>query len=88
MQNTETTNKESCFLQLLAGVEDLAEKKMKIYSRLLMDAALAGDMETLAVRHAKRKTKLESLAFGKTKCAEKRKNEVGRCDAKDEEETE
>ncbi len=88
MQNTETTNKESCFLQLLAGVEDLAEKKMKIYSRLLMDAALAGDMETLAVRHAKRKTKLESLASGKTKNAEKRKNEVSRCETNDEEETE
>lgn len=68
--------KESCVLKRLAGLEDLVEKKVKIYSRLLMDAALADDMETLASRHAKRKTTLECLAQGKTKQAEKRKKEV------------
>ena len=68
--------KESCVLKRLAGLEDLLEKKVKIYSRLLMDAALAEDMETLASRHAKRKTTLECLAQGKTKQAEKRKKEV------------
>ncbi len=68
--------KESCVLERLAGLEDLVEKKVKIYSRLLTDAALAEDMETLASRHAKRKTTLECLAQGKTKQAEKRKKEV------------
>ncbi len=68
--------KESCVLEHLAGLEDLVEKKVKIYSRLLTDAALAEDMETLASRHAKRKTTLECLARGKTKQAEKRKKEV------------
>ena len=68
--------KESCVLKRLAGLEDLVEKKVKIYSRLLTDAALADDMETLASRHAKRKTTLECLAQGKTKQAEKRKKEV------------
>ena len=70
--------KESCVLKRLAGLEDLVEKKVKIYSRLLMDAALADDMETLASRHAKRKTTLECLAQGKTKQAEKRKKEAGK----------
>ena len=68
--------KESCVLKRLVGLEDLVEKKVKIYSRLLMDAALAEDMKTLASRHAKRKTTLECLAQGKTKQAEKRKKEV------------
>lgn len=68
--------KESCVLKHLAGLENLVEKKAKIYSRLLMDAALAEDMEALAARHAKRKTTLECLAQGKTKQAEKRKKEV------------
>ena len=70
--------KENCVLKRLAGLEDLVEKKVKIYSRLLMDAALAEDMETLASRHAKRKTTLECLAQGKTKQAEKRKKEAGK----------
>ena len=70
--------KESCVLKRLAGLEDIVEKKVKIYSRLLMDAALADDMETLASRHAKRKTTLECLAQGKTKQAEKRKKEAGK----------
>ena len=68
--------KESCVLERLAGLEDLVEKKVKIYSRLLTDAALAEDMETLAARHAERKTTLECLAQGKSKQAEKRKKEV------------
>ena len=78
--------KESCVLKRLAGLEDLVEKKVKIYSRLLMDAALAEDMETLASRHAKRKTTLECLAQGKTKQAEKRKKEVETDSEKGEEE--
>ena len=77
---------ESCVLKHLAGLEDLVEKKVKIYSRLLTDAALAEDMETLASRHAKRKTALECLAQGKTKQAEKRKKEAETDSEKGEEE--
>ena len=54
-------------LKLLMGVEDLAEKKIKIFSRLLMDVSLASDMEKLSARHESRKEKLEKLIFGKAK---------------------
>ena len=50
----------------LVAVEDLAEKKAKIYSRLLTDPTLAKDMEELALRHAKRKQALERLLNGKS----------------------
>lgn len=80
----QSTVEEGCFLRLLADVEDLAEKKVKIYARLLTDASLAEDMELLAVRHAKRKLRLESLASGKSKSAEKRKNEAD-CGAQEQE---
>ena len=46
----------------LAKREDLAEKKAKIYSRLLTEVSLAETMETLAVRHAERKKELLRLA--------------------------
>lgn len=49
-------------LHYLAKIEDLAEKKSKIYSRLLIDAALAQDMEQLAVEHAQAKKRLLELA--------------------------
>ncbi len=38
-------------------LEDLLEKKTKIYSRLLTDPFLAEEMELLSVRHAERKKK-------------------------------
>ena len=60
-------------LQKLAGLEDLAEKKLKVYSRLLMDAALAKEMEELSLRHAKRKQALLMLSCGKAA----QKNEKG-----------
>lgn len=54
-------------LKDLCGLEDLAGKKAMIYSRLLMDAGLAEDMEALASRHEKRKAALEGLLYGKSK---------------------
>lgn len=86
MQNENIMEQEEEILTRLGGVEDLAEKKLKIYSRLLTDAALAEDMQTLAARHAKRKTTLISLASGKSKTCEKRKNEAGRYELNGEEE--
>ena len=59
-------NKEKVFGEL-AGLEDLAEKKTKIYSRLLTDMDLAKDMETLSARHAERKQALLVLTGVKVK---------------------
>ena len=64
MENKEL-EKEKEALQTLMQVEDLVEKKAKIHARLLMDAALAKDMEELAFRHEKRKEILNGLVTGK-----------------------
>ncbi len=65
MQKTQNNNDKCVFLTALLSLEDLAEKKAMIYSRLLTDAALAKDMESLAERHALRKAAIESLVSGK-----------------------
>lgn len=66
MQKMQNDNDKCTFLTALLSLEDLAEKKTKSYSRLLTDAALAKDMESLAKRHAARKATIESLVSGKT----------------------
>lgn len=66
MQKSDVQEKEKGWLFALAQVEDLGEKKTKIYSRLLTEVAIAQAMEELSARHAKRKKKLEALALGKT----------------------
>lgn len=65
MQEEEKTVRETELLKTLASLEDLAEKKTKIYSRLLTEATLAQDLEKLSARHAERRKTLEKLAFGK-----------------------
>ena len=60
-KNAENTEEEYAVLRQLAAKEDLVEKKVRIFSRLLMDATLAKEMEMLAERHAQRKTALLSL---------------------------
>ena len=67
--------KEKKALEELVLLEDLAEKKAKIYSRLLMDADKAKKMEELAVRHATRKKELEELLFGQAQ--KDKKDEAG-----------
>ena len=62
------------FLKELRNAEELGEKKMKIYSRLLMDAALAEDMERLAVSHEEQKKIWQKLTTGKPA---KKKNDGG-----------
>ena len=69
-------------LKTLMTVEDVVEKKAKIHSRLLMEAALAKDMEELAIRHEKRKETLSVLALGK---APKKKNRQGMSEMNEEE---
>ena len=49
----------------LAQREQLAEKKAKIYSRLLTEVGLAKEMETLAQQHQRRAVALETLLCGK-----------------------
>ena len=51
-------------LEELILMEDLAEKKAKIHSRLLTEPALAQEMESLAKRHAERKNRLKTLLTG------------------------
>lgn len=63
----EKLQQEAKLLQSLISLEDLMEKKTKIYSRLLMDVALAKEMEGLSLRHQSRKTELERLLYGKAK---------------------
>lgn len=63
--NDELTEEEKNALRKLTAVEDLAEKKAMIHSRLLMDTALAKEMEDLAMRHEKRKERLCLLGLGK-----------------------
>lgn len=55
--------------------EDVLGKKVKIYSRLLTDSALAKAMEGLALRHEKRKEDLLALVLGEEP---KKKNGQGR----------
>ena len=81
-KETEKMEKEELLIKTLMELEDLAEKKTKIYSRLLTDATLAKDMETFAARHEKRKETLEKLLYGE---AQKSKKQKGRYETNEEE---
>ena len=59
--------KEEEYLKELMELEDLAEKKARIYSRLLMEPTLAKEMENLSKGHAERKERIEVLLYGKSK---------------------
>ncbi len=63
-KNAGTAEEEKTFLLKLAELEDLAEKKTKIYSRLLTDTALADEMAALSLRHEERKETLKALVTG------------------------
>ena len=82
MEKNPKIEEEKMALKTLMTVEDLVEKKAKIHSRLLMDAALAKDMEELSLRHEKRKETLSALALGKTP---KKKNGQGMSETNEEE---
>lgn len=51
-------------LQELCRMEDLVEKKTKIYARLLTDVAKAQEMERLSMTHQKAREKMEKLLYG------------------------
>lgn len=77
MQEKEVVQEENARLIALAEWEDILEKKAKIYSRLLTEAALAKTMESLSLRHEQRKQRLLALACGEPL---KKKNGQGRCE--------
>ena len=58
---------EEKYLKELIALEDLAEKKARIYARLLVEPPLAKAMEELALRHEERKERIELLLYGKSK---------------------
>jgi hypothetical protein len=60
-------NKENEYLNELMELEDLAEKKANVYSRLLMEPSLAAEMEKLSKNHKARKESIERLLYGKNK---------------------
>lgn len=64
----DTLNKQAAeekrLLKNLYQLEDLAEKKTRVYSRLLTEQALAQEMEQLADKHLRRKQILQSLLTG------------------------
>ncbi len=64
-KTTERTATEEKLLKTLCSMEDLAEKKANIYARLLIEPALAEDMEGLATRHEQRKRVIQKLLYGK-----------------------
>lgn len=68
---TEERDEELKMLERIVALEDLAEKKTRIFSRLLMDAAIAKEMEGLSLRHEKRKEKLMQLLGQKPKNKQK-----------------
>lgn len=66
MQENKANGEKDEVLSALVCMEDIAEKKTKIYSRLLTDPTLAKDMEELSMRHEKRKQAVKRLINGKT----------------------
>ena len=75
MQNS--LEREKDVLEKLKRLEDLAEKKTRIFSRLLMDAALAQDMEKLALSHEERKQAVCLLLGEKSNKAQKEGGQKG-----------
>ena len=63
---------EEKILQELCRMEDLAEKRTKIYSRLLTDTDKAQGMEILSTQHKAARERIEILLYGKP---QKRKKE-------------
>ena len=77
MDKQSQTKCEQPIIQELIALEDLAEKKTKIFSRLLMDAALAQDLESLSARHETRKQALCLLLGEKSDKAQKEGSQKG-----------
>ena len=81
MQENQKEEEKNALIRL-CEMEDLLEKKTKIYSRLLTDTALTKDLEGLSKRHKERKETLYTLSCGK---CPKNKKDGGMCASNSEE---
>ncbi len=68
-ENANAMEEEIKSLKSLLSIINIAEKKARIYSRLLTDVSLAKGMEKLACRHEEQKAALQSLLGEKKKKA-------------------
>ena len=59
------TSLELNILHGLCTMEEIAEKKAKIYARLLIEPSLTSEMEKLSQKHKERRNTLERLLYGK-----------------------
>ena len=75
-------SKSETALENVMRLEDIAEKKTKIYSRLFTDPSLAKDMESFSLRHQKRKEELLKILTGKVS---KKEDDGGRYETNGEE---
>ncbi len=73
MEKTDKTTdsmEERIAIERILSALNIAEKKARIYSRLLTEISLAKAMEELACKHEEQKVALQTLLYGK---AEKKK---------------
>lgn len=73
-KNTKTALEEKT-LRELCLMEEIAEKKVNVYARLLIEPTLSKEMEDLALRHQERRSALERLLYGKPQQAKESKKE-------------
>ena len=77
MEETELQTENEVEKEALKGIVsvlNIAEKKARIYSRLLTEVSLAKAMEELACKHEKQKEELQTLLYGKAKKSTKKQN--------------
>ena len=64
-------------LKKVLSALNIAEKKARIYSRLLTDVSLAKAMEEIACKHEKQKERIQVLLYGQAKKTAKKQKETG-----------
>ncbi len=78
-RDCEGKSEEERGLECALRVLNIAEKKARIYARLLTEVSLAKSMEGLACRYEEQKTQLQTLLYGKSekKNKQNKQNEQG-----------
>ncbi len=82
-ENQEKTERETRGIKAVLSLLNIAEKKARIYSRLLTEVSLAQSMEELACRYEEQKVALQTLLYGKADKKNK-KNGQGMVEEKEE----
>ncbi len=72
-EEIKSVDREKEGLENVLRVLNIAEKKARIYSRLLTETSLAKAMEELACRYEDEKTTLQALLYGSTDKQNKKK---------------